>query len=497
MEETIKPSRKRGNPRNLSIFLDAAQNPRPHSAGPSPPGSATFMRQEAFSPAQLVPSPVGLDNTFVNQRSSSPFSSHRGSPATPHQPQFVDPFGSSGPLSVHNTPQSVQGGFQSLQGTPHSIRSTPTPASLVQSPSYGRPAHSRNGSVASVQSAASIADINFDEAKTETGVTMEDIAIYIEGPDLADGKWTCIYEGCGKKFGRKENIKSHVQTHLNDRQFQCPTCQKCFVRQHDLKRHAKIHTGVKPYPCDCGNTFARHDALTRHRQRGMCVGAFDGIVRRTAKRGRPRKNGSESTSERRDKKTKARRKNASTSSASSQSGYTDSSAVTTPGDSNDLFNDMLNLNGALQQLGGEASSSAPMPTATRRPASDSALSPSIAATTPLSYVSPHALMTSDTASERSHINTPSPAGPSQEAEAFLSMDPDTSVTAEGLPNLTASSSIVTSASLDDSLPIDFNSADPSSYMSLAGVDESWKFDEMFNDTAGMYDVANEDDLFGE
>jgi regulatory protein SWI5 len=131
-----------------------------------------------------------------------------------------------------------------------------------------------------------------------TGISMEEIASFIAGPE-SDGKWICKYPDCGKRFGRKENIKSHVQTHLGDRQFQCIVCKKCFVRQHDLKRHSKIHTGIKPYPCLCGNSFARHDALTRHRQRGMCIGAFEGIVKKVAKRGRPRKrplneNGSES-----------------------------------------------------------------------------------------------------------------------------------------------------------------------------------------------------------
>jgi regulatory protein SWI5 len=121
-----------------------------------------------------------------------------------------------------------------------------------------------------------------------TGISMEEIASFIAGPE-SDGKWVCKYPDCGKRFGRKENIKSHVQTHLGDRQFQCIVCKKCFVRQHDLKRHSKIHTGIKPYPCLCGNSFARHDALTRHRQRGMCIGAFEGIVKKVAKRGRPRK----------------------------------------------------------------------------------------------------------------------------------------------------------------------------------------------------------------
>ena len=129
-----------------------------------------------------------------------------------------------------------------------------------------------------------------DGTIAETGVTNDDIEAYIMGPEASDGKWVCTYQACLKRFGRKENIRSHVQTHLGDRQFRCRDCEKCFVRQHDLKRHAKIHTGAKPYPCACGQSFARQDALTRHRQRGNCSGAFQGLARKEpAKRGRPRK----------------------------------------------------------------------------------------------------------------------------------------------------------------------------------------------------------------
>lgn len=194
----------------------------------------------------------------------------------------------------------------------------------------------------------------------------------MQGPDPKDNKWICVFEDCNKRFGRKENIKSHVQTHLNDRQFMCPECQKCFVRQHDLKRHAKIHTGIKPYPCKCGNTFARHDALTRHRQRGMCIGAFEGSAPKNAKRGRPRKPRPDND-ERRDKASRTRRKNKSSSamssSASSQGTYSDASDATSPEDHNDDF-DMLDDNIMDISLGGTTmnpsslqsmSSSAPMP----------------------------------------------------------------------------------------------------------------------------------------
>ncbi|KAH6977748.1 hypothetical protein EDB80DRAFT_593417, partial [Ilyonectria destructans] len=44
----------------------------------------------------------------------------------------------------------------------------------------------------------------------------------------------------------------------------------------DLKSYAKIHTGNRPYFREFGKSFARHDALTRHRQRRICIGGFDG-----------------------------------------------------------------------------------------------------------------------------------------------------------------------------------------------------------------------------
>ncbi|POS84506.1 hypothetical protein EPUL_003869 [Erysiphe pulchra] len=173
----------------------------------------------------------------------------------------------------------------------------------------------------------STSTINLEDSITETGITTDEIASYISGPEPGDGaKWLCLYPNCRKRFGRKENIKSHVQTHLGDRQFQCPFCKKCFVRQHDLKRHAKIHSGIKPYPCQCGNSFARHDALTRHRQRGMCIGAFEGTVKKAAKRGRPRKNRPNDV-ERLNKSTRTQKKNQEMSASSSISGCSESGDV--------------------------------------------------------------------------------------------------------------------------------------------------------------------------
>lgn len=189
-----------------------------------------------------------------------------------------------------------------------------------------------------MERSSSVSSVNLDESVTETGITIDDIATFISGPDALDGKWMCLFPECKKRFGRKENIKSHVQTHLGDRQFQCPHCRKCFVRQHDLKRHAKIHSGVKPYPCACGNSFARHDALTRHRQRGMCIGAFEGVVKKVVKRGRPKKSRPDDE-DRLAKSSRTRSKVASSVAASSASEYSESSYGHSPSASFDMADD--------------------------------------------------------------------------------------------------------------------------------------------------------------
>ncbi|KAK1753114.1 metallothionein expression activator [Echria macrotheca] len=322
MEETIKPIRANQSNRNSGIFQDLRQQAEamvqtPQRANTMPMSFEQALGTPGFMNMTNVSAEFAkIENTFDGMHSSfhSDLSATQ-SPMTSGMSSFVhNPFDQRPdfpPPSEFDSQNTV---------IPHGHASS-------QGPSRRGSPHRRTESTASIVSAASIADINIEETKTDTGVTQDDIAAYIDGPDPADGKWICTFEKCLKRFGRKENIKSHVQTHLNDRQYQCPSCAKCFVRQHDLKRHAKIHTGIKPYPCDCGNTFARHDALTRHRQRGMCIGAFEGIKRKEIKRGRPRKH------ERREKKEQTRRKNkhTSTESVSSFSGYSaNSSAINSP-----------------------------------------------------------------------------------------------------------------------------------------------------------------------
>lgn len=174
-----------------------------------------------------------------------------------------------------------------------------------------------------------VSDLDLDVTIEDTGISPEEVQSYIGEQDITTGKWMCLYTDCAKRFGRKENIRSHVQTHLGDRQYKCVHCNKRFVRQHDLKRHSKIHSGVKPYPCRCGNSFARHDALTRHRQRGICDGGFEGVVKKFVKRGRPRKE-RPNEYDRTDKSARTRKRELAKSYASSISGTSESSCRNSP-----------------------------------------------------------------------------------------------------------------------------------------------------------------------
>ncbi|KAL8928466.1 MAG: hypothetical protein Q9208_001699 [Pyrenodesmia sp. 3 TL-2023] len=189
--------------------------------------------------------------------------------------------------------------------------------SAYPSPPKGK-SHRRTKSVVTVD--------EIDGTNEETGVTEDEISTYMVGP-LEENKYLCTYAGCNKVCGRKENIRSHIQTHLGDRQWRCNHCEKTFVRQHDLKRHSKTHTGQKPHQCPCGSGFARQDALTRHRQRNTCVGGFgvaEGIPQSPSKRGRPKKRPDMET--RRDKAMKTRERALEKASASSVSGSSEFSA---------------------------------------------------------------------------------------------------------------------------------------------------------------------------
>lgn len=194
----------------------------------------------------------------------------------------------------------------------------------------------------------------------DTGIPAYEVQQYMGELSEVDSKYPCLWDGCKRRFGRKENVRAHIQTHLGDRQFKCNLCDKTFVRQHDLKRHIAIHSDDRPFVCACEVGFARHDALTRHRQRGTCIGALPGYEKseeEKPKRGRPRKERPDIET-RVDKASKQRKKNKSKSSAgeeqqeqrsqvvyaSSSSGASERGFPVTPPDTSDAFDADVFLN---------------------------------------------------------------------------------------------------------------------------------------------------------
>ena len=75
-----------------------------------------------------------------------------------------------------------------------------------------------------------------------------------------------ICETCGKAFRDKYDLKRHVASHLNKREFQCPQCNKCFNARIYLNKHMRTHGGVvRKHVCDsCGKGFWTSGDLKSH-----------------------------------------------------------------------------------------------------------------------------------------------------------------------------------------------------------------------------------------
>ena len=73
---------------------------------------------------------------------------------------------------------------------------------------------------------------------------------------------------CGKLFGVKNYMWSHVQTqHTSnkDKKHKCEVCGKGFCEKERLKDHKNIHTGEKPYKCKfCSDCFASRGTHAMH-----------------------------------------------------------------------------------------------------------------------------------------------------------------------------------------------------------------------------------------
>ncbi|XP_044192023.1 zinc finger protein 260-like isoform X4 [Thunnus albacares] len=79
------------------------------------------------------------------------------------------------------------------------------------------------------------------------------------------GKKSFSCSECGKIFGRKEHLQTHVRIHTGERPFSCSDCGKTFGCKRSLLGHMTSHTGEKPFSCSqCGKRFGRMVNLKTH-----------------------------------------------------------------------------------------------------------------------------------------------------------------------------------------------------------------------------------------
>lgn len=363
----LSPQPMQGLPHTPTSRNHTAPSTPQNHYWPSPPTTAKHARSQSYQ-YDVAPMPTSFENVPIVKVNSSPY---------PQQDALFGQDSFAGG-SDHGYASSYASSVADCMSPGRSVQHTPHMPTLFEEPTTPFDQH---GSLTqedillqNLQASEGASDSYLDQRAIDeqeelqmrlkfecdatieyTGVSLEQVESFMSEQDQKTSKWTCLYEEepgrpCMKLFGRKENIKSHIQTHLGDRQYKCNVCKKCFVRQHDLKRHSKIHSGDKPHKCACGQGFARHDALTRHRQRACCVGALPGFERKEVKRGRPKKN-RPNREERTDKATRARRIDAALDDgqhyASSSSAMSDRSYPVTPPDTSDSYdaNAFIDLTG--------------------------------------------------------------------------------------------------------------------------------------------------------
>jgi KRAB domain-containing zinc finger protein len=78
--------------------------------------------------------------------------------------------------------------------------------------------------------------------------------------------FVCSQVGCNMRFVEVSNLKRHLNTHLKQKTFICPTCSKGFGRLELLQMHERTHTGEKPFMCYCGKSFAQQGVLAAHKR---------------------------------------------------------------------------------------------------------------------------------------------------------------------------------------------------------------------------------------
>ena len=323
-----------------------------------PPTEIKHTRSQSFQ-CDVAPMPTTFDGAHVMKVTASPYSQPQGSftqdsfamSDTVYSSSLVDPMSPSRQNNIGAMPTLFEEPTPPLDNTKNGFSDDALlQATAGAEDDFNSPSFVVGGPLGVSPHTAMLHNLGEDVNASiiDTGIPPEEIDACISQQHSQTKFWYCLFEldngkTCNKWFKRKENARSHVQNHLGDRQFQCNDCGKTFVRQHDMKRHAAIHNDNRPHVCPCGSGFARHDALTRHRQRGMCEGALPGFEKNEEdkpKRGRPKKERpdmeSRTTKARKARQMDQENENVEVIYASSSSGMSEHSLPVTPPDTSDF-----------------------------------------------------------------------------------------------------------------------------------------------------------------
>ena len=184
MEETIKP---KSNQRTKNVFDDMRREAE-MKAEPAPLGSGPIPTASTFDSAPM-PTSNFMNMSTINldfmkndpqfqaaqySPTSSNVSQDLSYPSSPEQSRrnvFRDPFTNRPILEAPD-----------MSPYPMSNYSHGLPASA---PACSSPAQSYRRS-------ESVSSINLEESITDTGITIDDIATYIQAPEPGDTKWLCL-----------------------------------------------------------------------------------------------------------------------------------------------------------------------------------------------------------------------------------------------------------------------------------------------------------------